>query len=298
MKFPHIHPRRAIVGALAAMSILTASPAAGQRSQGSQGSQGGASHNRGALTFSGGIDAASVHYFRGLRQERDPKFTTQPFGELRIGLSDQAGAPRLAVTIGVWNSLQTGSSGLEGPSKGLHYEEDFYATLSVAVGRGLELATAFEADTSPNSMFESRKEVRLAVSQTNWLHPSALVAQELSDEGQADEGDSKGTYVELGAGPGWALMAGGPTVEFPVRVGLSLKDYYEGRGGDERFGFFDVGGRLTLPLKVPERFGAWNLHGGASWLLLGDSTKARNIDKDGNITSTEILWTFGVGVIY
>lgn len=295
MKIPHIHPRRAIIGALAAMSILAASPAAGQSSQGSQG---GASHNRGALTFSGGIDAASVHYFRGIRQERDPKFTAQPFGELRIGLSDQAGPRRLAVTVGVWNSLQTGSSGLDGPSQGLHYEEDFYVTLSVAVGRGLELAAAFEAETSPNSMFETRKEARLAVSQTNWLHPSALVAQELSDEGQADEGNNRGTYLELGAAPGWALMAGGPTVEFPVRAGLSLKDYYEGRKGDERFGFFDVGGRLAIPLKLPERFGSWSLHGGASWLLLGDSTRGRNIDKDGHITRTETLWAFGVGVIY
>lgn len=298
MTVPHIQSGQVFIGALAAMSILAASPAAGQSGQSSQGSQGGASHNRGALTFSGGIDAAAVHYFRGIRQERDPKFTAQPFGELRIGLSDQAGARRLAVTVGVWNSLQTGSSGLDGPSAGLHYEEDFYATLSLAAGRGLELATAFEANTSPNSMFETRKEVRLGVSQTSWLHPSALVAQELSDEGQADEGNSKGTYLELGAGPGWALMAGGPTVKFPVRAGLSLKDYYEGRSGDERFGFFEVGGRLAIPLRFPERFGSWNLHGGASWLLLGDSTKARNIDRDGNITGREILWTFGVGVIY
>jgi hypothetical protein len=83
-----------------------------------------------------------------------------------------------------------------------------------------------------------------------------------------------------------------------VKAGFSLRNYYEGLDGDRRFGFFEVGGLLTVPLKLPERFGAWDVHGGASWLKLGDSTKAVNIDTDGNISGEEILWTFGVGLAY
>lgn len=263
---------------------------------GAAAAQGASNHNRGALTFRGGADAPSIHYFRGIRQERDPKVTIQPFGELRIGRSP--GEAGLAVAVGLWNSLQTGSAGLEGPSKGLHFEEDFYGALLLGVGEGFDVMTTFTAQTSPNAIFNTRKEVSLGVSATNRWNPSALVALELSDTGQADSGNGRGTYLELGAAPTWALSTDGPAVRFPARVGLSLKDYYEGRDGDSRFGFLEAGGRFTLPLKVPERFGSWDVHGGASWLLLGDSTKAVNIDKDGNISGQEILWTFGVGVVY
>lgn len=275
---------------VAVAALLLAPPAAGQTPS---------AHNRGALRFTGGVDAPSIYFFRGIRQEREPKITVQPFGEVRIALSsDDQGVPTLSAMFGVWNSIQTGSSGREGPSRRLHYEEDFYASLTFGLGGGLDVTTAFTAHSSPNSIFNTRKEASLSVSTSNWLNPSALIAFELSDFGQADSGSNQGTYLELGAGPKWTLMSGGPAVEFPVRAGFSLKDYYEGRAGDTRFGFLEVGGVLTLPLKLPERFGAWDVHGGGSWLRLGDATKAVNIDKDGNISDHEILWSFGVGLTY
>ena len=71
-----------------------------------------------------------------------------------------------------------------------------------------------------------------------------------------------------------------------------------GSDGDEPFGFFEVGGMAKVPLGVPERFGEWNVHGGASYLLLGDATEARNIDQDGNISGRAAVAIFGVGVSY
>ena len=36
----------------------------------------------------------------------------------------------------------------------------------------------------------------------------------------------------------------------PVRLGLSLKDYYQSFDGDHAFGFFDIGGRRSRPWAV------------------------------------------------
>ena len=74
----------------------------------------------------------------------------------------------------------------------------------------------------------------------------------------------KGQYLELGARP---TFGQGVTLAVPVKVGLSLGDYYEGLRGDERFGFFSVGGIATVPLSSG---GRWNLHGGAEYIRLGD----------------------------
>jgi hypothetical protein len=82
--------------------------------------------------------------------------------------------------------------------------------------------------------------------------PYGLVAFELS--GQADGGSEEGTYAELGVGPSWPLGGGLATVAIPVKVGLSLKDYYEGPTGDEKFGYVDVGALFTVPWSgVPSR---------------------------------------------
>ena len=62
----------------------------------------------------------------------------------------------------------------------------------------------------------------------------------------------------------------------PVKVGLSLEGYYEGLRGDERFGFFSVGGNVAAPItSASSRFGRWNVHGEADYVRLGDSNALR-----------------------
>ena len=69
------------------------------------------------------------------------------------------------------------------------------------------------------------------------------------------------------------------TLAVPVKLGLSLGDYYErldenGALTDYGFGFFDIGGLVTFPLsKVSSSYGAWNVHAGLDLLMLGDTTK-------------------------
>ena len=79
----------------------------------------------------------------------------------------------------------------------------------------------------------------------------------------------------------------------PVKVGMSLDGYYEGLRGDERFGFFSVGGLVTVPLTSGQsRYGRWNVHGGADFVRLGDANALRLGDN------TKVIIAAGVGFSY
>lgn len=268
------------------LSFLTAGAAAAQNAPSS-----------GALTFSSAVDVLpGVPYiFRGIVQESDPKLTIVPYANLGIELfSGQGGLGRLGLDVGVWHSLQTGSSGRASSTERLHYEEDFYATLSFGLPPSLGVAATYTAYTSPSGLFGTVQELAVRVSSADWLAPYGLVAFELA--GTSDGSDSGvGTYLELGAAPSWPL-GGAATITLPVAAGFSLKHYYEHPDGtgDARFGYVDVGGIVTVPLKaVPARFGAWGVHGGLTLYLLGATTRAFNDGGRG-----KVVGLFGVSVGY
>lgn len=62
-----------------------------------------------------------MYVFRGLVQERDPKLTLSPYGDLGFALKSSDGRTRVGVNVGVRNILQTGSSGSAGFTEHLHY---------------------------------------------------------------------------------------------------------------------------------------------------------------------------------
>lgn len=268
--------------------------------------------NPGAITFTGGVDFPTIYFFRGIRQETEPKLTMWPYGDIGLALfSGDGGLKSVGVNVGVWNSLHTGSSGSNEETGGnghAHYEEDFYATLGLGFGGGVTVGATYMALTSPNLRFNTVKEFQLKVSKAHMVAPYAFLAMELTDDGQADAGSRKGTYLELGVGPSFPLMPDGPTLAIPVKLGLSLKDYYEAPAGDNydgstddnnMFGFFDVGALLTVPLKgIPSRFGAWNIHGGLNFLFLGHGAKFFNVNSEGERKDNKVLGLFGIGVTY
>jgi hypothetical protein len=231
-----------------------------------------------------------------------------PYGDLGIALSSGDGALKsVGVNVGVWNSVQTGSSGTDGASGHAHYEEDFYTTLNLGFGGGFTVGATYMALSSPNLMFNTVKEFQVKVSKAHMLAPYAFLAWELTDEGQADAGSHKGTYLELGVAPSWPLKANGPTLAVPVKLGMGLSNYYEAPTGDNfdgpsensSFGFFDIGGLVTVPLKgVPSKFGAWNIHGGVDVLFLGHGTKYFNVDPAGERSGNKFIGLFGIGVTY
>jgi hypothetical protein len=138
------------------------------------------------------------------------------------------------------------------------------------------------------------------VSQGSRFAPYGLVAFEVggSGTGQADGGFEKGTYAEIGIGPSWPI-GGSSTIAVPVKLGFSLDDYYELAGDDHKFGFFDIGALVTVPLTgVPSRFGSWNVHFGGDYFLLGDTPEAFNVGTDGDASKHKVVGLVGFGVAY
>ncbi|HEY7445795.1 MAG TPA: hypothetical protein VH701_25435 [Vicinamibacterales bacterium] len=251
--------------------------------------------NPGNLTVTAGLDFPTEYMFRGILQEVDPKLTMWPFVDLGYALfSGDGGVKSVGVNVGLWNSLHTGSSGSDGPGE-LWYEEDFYAGFTLGFGGGTSLATTYTAYTSPNNVFRNVKEISFKVSVAQRFAPYALFAFELGDTDSAGaDGGDPGTYLELGIGPSWPLAGGKATVAIPVKLGMSLGDYYQGPDGDSTFGFFDIGALLTIPLGgQPSSFGSWNFHAGIDFFALGDTTKFFNEDN-GN----KIVGLVGLGLSY
>jgi hypothetical protein len=239
--------------------------------------------------FNGAVDFPTVYFFRGIRQEADPKFTTFVAGDLGIPLlADGSGALKTAgINVGTWNAFMTGSSGSNGPEDSAFYESDLYAGVTLGFG-AISFTPMFTAYTSPNDMFRTVKEISFKVANASKTAPYALVAFELGDA-SADGGSEKGTYLELGIGPSWAIADGKATVAVPVKLGFSLKDYYELSGEDQKFGYV-VGGVLFT---VPFAGGKANLHGGVDIYGLGEATKAANAG-DGS----QVIGSVGVGFTF
>jgi hypothetical protein len=230
------------------------------------------------VSVTGGIDFRNIYMFRGVRQD-DTGTITWPSAEvsLRLHAADR-GLTSARVRVGTWNSLHSGWAGSDGPSGKRWYESDVYTTLSLGFAKAVALDTTYTAYHSPNEMFTNVKELAFKATVDRpftagaSLNPYALVAFELDTTpgiGQLDGGFKAGRYLELGAAPALSVRRIG--VGVPVKVGLSVGNYYELAGIDHRFGFFSVAGIATLPLT------RWaNVHGGVEYQHLGTTTKTFN----------------------
>ena len=248
--------------------------------------------NPGNMTLTGSFDTVSTYMFRGIRQHTTG-IALWPVADLGLAVySGDGGLKSAGINFGTWNSLHTGDTGQDGSTGKLWYESDFYSKLSLGFGGGTTVSALYTAYTSPNNTFTTVKEIAFQVGVDDTPHlgkaalkPYALFAFEFDTEqgvGQADGGAKAGRYLELGVAPGYAGTRASVTV--PVKLGLSLGDYYELNTGtaaapvfeDHTFGYFSIGAVVTVPLGGTTSFGAWNLHGGVELQALGDTTKALN----------------------
>jgi hypothetical protein len=257
--------------------------------------------NPGALTLTGSIDFLNQYMFRGIRQN-STGIASWPAVDLGIAAySGDGGLKSVGINFGTWNSLHTGDTGQDGPSGKLWYESDFYASLGLGFGGGTSFTTTYTAYTSPNNGFTTVKEImfKLALDDSGRLGKAAVkpyvaIAREFDTgpaQGQADGGDNAGTYVEIGFAPGYS--AARASIAFPIKIGLSASDYYELAGEDNKFGFFSIGGIVTVPLGGTTSFGAWNIHGGVEYQKLGTTTEAFNGGE-----SNQVIGSFGIGFSY
>jgi len=263
--------------------------------------------NPGALTITGTFDVVNQYMFRGIRQNSTGVAMWPAFDLGLAAYSGDGGLKSAGINFGTWSSLHTGDTGSDGASGKLWYESDFYATLGLGFGGGTSFSTTYTAYTSPNNGFTTVKEImfKLAVDDSAHLgkaaiKPYVIVAREFDTDiarGQADGGAEAGTYFEVGIGPGYAGSKA--SVAFPIKVGLSLSNYYENplTGDDEKFGFFSIAGIATIPLGGTTSFGAWNLHGGVEYQRLGDTTALFNSDSDGP-NKNQVIGSIGIGFSY
>lgn len=251
-----------------------------------------------------GIDFPTVYFFRGIRQEAEPKFTTFVFGDVGFPVMSggTGGVSSATINVGSWNAFLTGTSGSEPLADSPFYESDFYASLTLGFSNGISVTPMFTAYTSPNDVFTTVKEVSFKVAHASKVAPYALFAFEFGgdDSGEADgghlAGGGKGTYLELGVGPSWPVAGGKATLAVPVKLGLSLKDYYEHpiTGEDSKFGYLDAGVLVTVPFG-----GKFNVHGGVNFLALGDTNATFNADPDdGDDRSSWVIASVGLGVTF
>jgi hypothetical protein len=259
--------------------------------------------NPGALTITGSVDFLNQYMFRGI-QQNNTGFVTWPAFDLGLAAySGDGGLKSVTVNFGTWNSLHTGNTGLDGASGKLWYESDFYATVGLGFGKGTSFSTTYTAYTSPNSGFTTVKELmfKFALDDSGYLGKAAVkpylaIAQEFDTDiatGQADGGANAGTYMEIGFAPGLSVPKA--SIAFPIKVGLSLSDYYENplTGEDDTFGFFSIAGIVTVPLGGATSFGSWNVHGGVEYQKLGTTTEIFNGGE-----SNQVIGSFGIGFSY
>jgi hypothetical protein len=206
---------------------------------------------------------------------------------------------RVILSGGFWNSLNSGDTGADGPPDAPWYESRLYASLGVRLAGDVTLASSFTTYTSPNGMFATASELGIRV---GWddrekhrlsLNPYTFAAFELGvapGRGQLDGGQSAGIYLESGVRP--VYTARRFTVAVPVKVGLSLANYYELAGRDHVFGFASVGADLVVPFPV-SRGGRWQLRGGVELLGFGDATRVYNGGDESSVVAS-----IGIGLSY
>jgi hypothetical protein len=238
------------------------------------------------VAVTGGLDVVNQYNFRGIRQNTEG-VSVWPY--LDFGFMPFEGDGRLksvGINVGTWNALNSQNSGNK------WYESDLYATVGFNFNAAA-VGMTYTSYTSPADRFTHVKELAVKLSLDDSaalgrgaLKPYGLVAFELTANGQADAGLSRGTYIELGVAPGYAGSKASLAV--PVKVGLSANDYYEfGLGEDSKFGYFSIAGIVTVPMGARA-----NIHGGAEFQAFGDSLKVYNGQDTAGIFSIGLGFAF------
>jgi hypothetical protein len=216
-------------------------------------------------TVTTGLDFTSAYLFRGILQKSGGAIG-QPYADVAFAFKHG-----ITADVGTWNSIHSTAD------LGNWYERDYFGSVTFTAGK-LKPGLLYTSYTSPTDRFATVQELAgtLVVDDSKSkipMSPKVVLAFELGD-GEADGGQNKGTYLELGVKPGIKL-APKATLYVPVKTGLSVNHYYEGPTGDNTFGYFDLGAQLSVPV-LSGKGGALEIHGGIDFLWLGDNMKQLN----------------------
>jgi len=247
-----------------------------------------------------GVASTSQYFFRGLLQENQGVIGNV-WLQVDASLYEDAGPlTNVAVFVRGWSSLHSGPSGTEvgdSSSTDAWYENDVSFGLSLEIFDHVKGSGIYTIYSSPNDQFETVEEVvaKLELDDSflwddvnkslpkslkfNGFQLYGLIAWET--DGQHDGGLNDGIYAEIGIRPSvtWAACDFADiNIALPVRVGLSVFEYYETpTDTDSDFGFVEVGLEAEVPIKaVPEKFGAVSVFVAGNYLHLGQNTRKIN----------------------
>jgi hypothetical protein len=248
-----------------------------------------------AVVVTGGLDFVNQYSFRGIRQNSEG-VSIWPYVDFGFTpFRGDGGLKSVGINIGSWNASNSQINTADFGTGNKWYESDVYATVGFGFSQSA-LAFTYTSYTSPADLFTHVKELAVKLSYDDSgalgaaaLKPYGLIAFELATEPgryQADAGLEAGRYLELGIAPG--ITGSRASLAIPVKVGLSVGNYYELDGVDNKFGFFSVGGLATVPMGSH-----FNVHGGVEFQALGDTTKALN-GGDGS----QAIGSIGIGFAY
>jgi hypothetical protein len=250
------------------------------------------------VVVTGGLDVTNQYNFRGIRQNTEG-VSIWPYVDFGFTpFRGEGGLKTFTVNVGSWNAIHSQINEDDFGTGNKWYESDFYATAGFGFSKA-SLGFTYTSYTSPADLFSHVKELSVKVTADDSaalgraaLKPYALIAFEL-DDAQADAGAESGTYLELGVAPGIAGTKA--SLAIPVKVGLSISDYYEFGGEDEKFGYFSIAGIVTVPLGAN-----FNIHGGAEFQAFGDSVKEYNGfgDDPDDPSGTAGIYSIGLGFAF
>jgi hypothetical protein len=252
------------------------------------------------VAVTGGVDFSNRYSFRGIRQNSG-EVSIWPFVDVGVPVfSGDGGLKTVTINVGTWNAFHTEIDGFinrDGDAtSNKWYESDLYGTLGLGFGT-TTLGFTYTSYMSPANLWHNVQEIAVKLSYDDSgtlggaaVKPYGLVAFELGDGG-ADGVSKKGTYVELGIAPGYS--ADKASISFPIKVGLSAKDYYEFGGEDGKFGYFSVAGIATVPINSN-----WNVHGGLELQLYGDKLRSVNGYGDSGDRRYTGIASIGIGFSY
>jgi hypothetical protein len=229
--------------------------------------------NNGFITIAGGVDLYDKYFFRGLTQQT-AGLQAQPWAEIAIQLVDNGEGPLQNVSffVGTWASLNSKDLGFgnldatQNPAP--LYELDLYVGVSASLGAGFTASVSYVNYLYPNNGFSTIQELDLGISFDDSEHlgafalsPYALFAFEVAGGSSGINGNKNGSYLEIGAEPGYTFNEDGSTpitVSAPIALGMAIgEDYYY--GGDT-LGFASLGLSGAAPLSfVPAGYGDWSV---------------------------------------
>ncbi len=264
--------------------------------------------NNGFITIAGGVDLYDKYFFRGLTQQT-AGLQAQPWAEIAIQLVDNGEGPfqNVSFFVGTWASLNSKDLGFgnldatQNPAP--LYELDLYVGVSASLGAGFTASVSYVNYLYPNNGFSTIQELDLGISFDDSEHlgafalsPYALFAFEVAGGSSGINGNKNGSYLEIGAEPGYTFNEDGSTpitVSAPISMGMAIGEDYV--YGGNTVGFASLGLAGSAPLSfVPAGYGDWSVWSGITGVW--QSAGARATSRPGGDGHDAWKPNFGAGI--